>query len=126
MNHEEKVIPLWLMVFDQNPCQNYLFTSKAKVFASVEGLVRSAIPDDISDEFVNAVLTTLDNTWDAPFIPMKFHSTQLFIHRLEIDKHNPIHQALTKCKDALESGVGDQDAIESVDDLLIDPVALGR
>jgi len=126
MNFEEKVILLWLMVFDQDPAKTYLLTSKDKVFASVEGLVRSVAPDEVSDQFVKIALDILDNTWGASFIPMRFGNTQLFVHRLEIDKHNPIHQALVKCRGALKSDFAKQEAIESVDELLVDPVVLER
>ena len=71
-------------------------------------------------------LDTLEQTWGEAFILMKFRDTQLFVHRLEIDRHNPIHQTLTRCRAALESDFAKQQAIELVDELLVDPVALGR
>lgn len=125
-NPDEKIIPLWVMVFDQDPAQAYLFTNKAKVFASVEGLVRSVAPDEMADNFVTMTLATLNKAWGAPFIFMKFQNTQLFVHRLEIDKYNPIHQVLIRCRLALESGSARQEAIESIDKLLVDPVVLSR
>ena len=129
MNSDEKIIPLWLMVYNQDPTQTYLFTSKDKVFASIEGLIRSVAPDDAADKFVELALDTLNSTWGAPLIPMQFRDTLLFVHRLEIDRHNPIHQALTKCRNALEDvgyGAAQQEAIDLVDGLLVDPIALGR
>ena len=128
MSSDDKIIPLWLLVFNQNPEQAYLLASKAKVFASVEGLVRSVsdeVGEEAADGFVRLTLDTLEQMWGTAFIPMKLGGTQLFVHRLEIDRHNPIHQALTSCRAALESDFAKQQAIELVDGLLVDPVALG-
>lgn len=119
-----KVIPIWLMVFDQDPSRTYIFTNKQKVFASVEGLVRSVAPEERAEECVRMALAHLENAWNAPFIPMRFQQTSLFVHRLEIDRYNPIHKMLTNCRAALESTSDPKaaKAIKSIDELFADPL----
>ena len=125
MTLDNKVIPLWLLVYDQDPSKAYLFTSKAKVFAVVEGMVRSVVPDEMSDAVVDGTLSNLETEWDKPFIPMQFTDTSLFVHRLEIDKYNPIHKVLSKYNNVLEYAVGGKEVIDMIDDLFVDPVSLG-
>ena len=125
MNDVEKVITLWLIVYDQDPTQCYLFTSKGKVLASIEGLVRSVAPEQAADQFVNIALETIHDT----FIACKFQNTQIFVHRLEIDRYNPIHRALLQCKNVLKeswaSGEKRYDAVQAIDCLLTEPLSRG-
>jgi len=127
MNDDEKVITLWLMVYDQDPEQSYLFTCKDKVLASVEGLVRSVAPDAYADRFVALTMDTIHKPWDSPFIACSFQGTQLFIHRLELDRHNPIQQTLLQCKRTLKeswaSGEKRYEAVKAIDGLLGEPLA---
>ena len=98
---DDKVIPLWLIVFDQDPTRSYLCTTKNKVLASVEGAIRGTYGDE-SDLLVPPVMTQLEKTWGKQFIMLRCPpSLDLFVHRLEIDKHNPIGKILMECYDAL-------------------------
>jgi len=124
MGPSDKIIPLWLIVYDQDPNRTYLFTHKDKVLASIEGLARSEVPDIMGDECADHVATTLKHAWGSTLITMQLISTTVHVHRLEIDKCNPIHQVLVGCKAALNTGVGKQEAIGRIDDLFIDPATL--
>lgn len=95
-----KVIPLWLIVFDQNPTRAYICVTKEKVLASVEGAVRGTYGDE-SDCIVPAIIEQLERMWDQPFINLTCPSLSLFVHRLEIDKYNPIGKMLLECYDAV-------------------------
>ena len=96
-----KVIPLWLIVFDQDPTKAYICNTKSKVLASVEGAIRGTFGDE-SDLLVAPVVEQIDKTWGQTFISFKCPpSIDLFVHRLEIDKHNPIFRTLMECYDAL-------------------------
>ena len=96
-----KVIPLWLLVFDQDPTKAYICATKKKVLASVEGAIRGTYGDE-SDLLVQPVIAQIDKTWGRPFINLRCPpSLEMFVHRLEIDKHNPIGRILLECYDAL-------------------------
>jgi hypothetical protein len=96
-----KIIPMWLIVFDQDPTKAYLCTSKNKVLASVEGAIRGTYGDE-SDLLAPPVIREIERTWGQSFISLRCPpSLDLFIHRLEIDKHNPICRILLECYDAL-------------------------
>jgi hypothetical protein len=96
-----KVIPFWLIVFDQDPEKSYIYTTKEKVLASIEGAIRGTYGDE-SNLIIPSVLGQIDRTWGQSFISLKCPpSLELFIHRLEIDKHNPICKLLLECYDAL-------------------------
>jgi hypothetical protein len=98
---DDKVIPLWLIVFDQDPTKAYLCTTKNKVLASVEGAIRGTYGDE-ADFLAPPVINQIDKTWGQSFISLKCPpSLDLFVHRLEIDKHNPIGKLLLECYDAL-------------------------
>ena len=98
---DDKVILLWLIVFDQNPTRSYLCTSKKKVLASVEGAIRSTY-GDVPDKVISPVIERIEQTWGSPFISLKCPpSLDLFVHRLEIDKYNPIGKILMECYDAV-------------------------
>jgi hypothetical protein len=99
-----KIIPMWLIVFDQDPTKAYLCASKNKVLASVEGAIRGTYGDE-SDSLAPPVIREIDRTWGQAFISLKCPpSLDLFIHRLEIDKHNPLCRILLECYDALPCG----------------------
>ena len=98
---DDKVIPLWLIVFDQDPTKSYICTTKSKVLASVEGAIRGTYGDE-SDDLVPPIIKQIDKTWGQSFISLRCPpSLSLFVHRLEIDKYNPIGKILLECYDAL-------------------------
>jgi hypothetical protein len=98
---DSKVVPLWLIVFDQDPTKSYICTSKSKVLASVEGAIRGTYGDE-SDLLVPPIIKQIDKTWGQSFISLRCPpSLDLFVHRLEIDKHNPIGKILMECYEAL-------------------------
>jgi hypothetical protein len=100
-----KIIPLWLIVFDQDPTKAYIHTSKNKVMASVEGAIRGTYGEE-ADLLVPSVLKQIDKTWGQSFISLKCPpSLDLFVHRLEIDKHNPICKVLLECYGSLPHGL---------------------
>jgi hypothetical protein len=97
---DNKVIPLWLIVFDQDPTKSYICTTKNKVLASVEGAIRGTYGDE--SDLINPVIDKIEKTWGQQFINLKCPpSLDLFVHRLEIDKHNPIGRILMECYHAL-------------------------
>jgi len=98
---DDKVIPLWLIVFDQDPTKAYIHTTKGKVLASVEGAIRGTYGDE-SDMLIPSVIDQINKTWGQSFMSLKCPpSLDLFVHRLEMDKHNPICKLLLDCYDAL-------------------------
>ena len=97
----DKIIPLWLIVFDQDPTRAYICSSKNKVLASVEGAIRGTYGDE-ADLLAPPVLGQIDKTWGQTFISLKVPpSLELFVHYLEVDKNNPIYKILLECYDAL-------------------------
>jgi len=120
----DKVTPIWLIVYDQDPSKAYTFTSKEKVVASVEGALRSSNTGDNPDIDVicEEVLLKLDEAWGMSFILMRMFDIELFIHRLDIDRHNAVGKILMDAHDALD-GVDDELA-GRIDDLFIDPTVL--
>lgn len=97
---QDKVILLWLIVFDQDPAKSYICTSKNKVLACVEGAIRGTYGDD--SDIVHSVVEQIDKAWGQSFMILKCPpSLDLFIHQLEIDKHNPLHKLLVECYDAV-------------------------
>lgn len=98
---DDKVIPLWLIVFDQDPTRAYICNSKDKVLASVEGAIRSACGED-SDVLVKPIIDQIDKTWGQSFISLRCPpALDLFVHHLEIDKHNVIGKTLLECYEAI-------------------------
>lgn len=114
-----KIIPLWLIVFDQNPTRAYLCITKEKVLASIEGAIRGTYGDE-ADYIVPPIIDQIEKIWDRSFINLTCPSLSLFVHRLEIDKHNPISKILLECYDA----IGYDDLRVKIAKLFVDPISL--
>ena len=118
---DDKVIPLWLIVFDQDPTKTYICVTRDKVLASIEGAIRGALGDDAAvDCLVSAILEKLGEVWQQSFINLTCPSLSLFVHRLEIDRYNPIGKILLECYDALTY----DDLRARIAKLFIDPASL--
>ena len=96
----EKVIPLWIIVFDQNPTRSYICVTKDKVLASVTGAISGTYGDD-ADVIIPGIINQIKKSWGKPFICLTCPSLSSFIHRLEIDKYNPIGKLLLECYDTI-------------------------
>lgn len=117
MTLEDKVVPLWLVVYDQDPTKSYVFADQRKVLLSVEGSIKQMIPDcPANTEAVDRVIDKLKESWAAPFLLIPMDNMTVFVHRLELDKHNPIHKALCKAIGSVsDAGVRDELASFFVD-----------
>lgn len=116
----DKVIPIWLIVYDQNPNKAYLCGSKEKVIASVEGAVRNTLiaRNQLDIEMIcDSLLGQLRKMWRLQFISLNCQGLELFIHRLEIDKYQPVGRILLDCYAAL----GDGELRHKIESLFLDP-----
>lgn len=116
----DQVIPIWLIVYDQNPNKAYLCGSKEKVLASVEGAVRNTLiacsQMDV-ERVCNSLLGQLKKMWRLQFISLNCQDLELFIHRLEIDKYQPIGRILLDCYATLDDG----ELRHKIESLFLDP-----
>jgi hypothetical protein len=116
----DQVIPIWLIVYDQNPTKAYLCGSKEKVIASVEGAIRNTLMAcsqlDV-DTVCDSLLGQLKKMWRLRFISLNCHDLELFVHRLEIDKYHPVGRILLDCYATLDDG----ELRNKIESLFLDP-----
>ena len=108
MSLENKVIPVWLVVYDQNPHRSYLLFSPEKVLQAVDGVIRTTYSANC-DEICKNILRLVKDGLDQKFIPISVERTVIFIHRLDIDKHSPLHKVLLQAYDRLSDSESDVD-----------------
>jgi hypothetical protein len=121
-NLADKIVPMWLIVYDQDPTQSYICNSTDKVFASVEGALYTAIPDADAEDLRQSLMAQLKSVWQVPFISLTTPAFTLFVHRLEIDKYNPVGRLLLDCFEVLPEG----DLRERIAKIFVDPSVFDR
>jgi hypothetical protein len=115
------VAPIWLIVYDNDPNQSYVFANKDKVVASIEGSIKSIIPDGAElDDSADELIKHLDDGWDKHrFTVLRFLNLLTFIHRIDLDRHTAIGKVLISAHDALKNT--DVDLACRIRDLFEDP-----
>lgn len=118
---ENKVIPIWLIIYDQNPQRSYLLFAPEKVLQAVDGVIRTTYAEDC-DEIAERTLDVVRSRLDKGFTPICIEHTLIFIHRLEIDKYSPLHKVLLRAYDVLSESELEEsiDIAISIEDLLLD------
>ena len=123
MSLENKVIPIWLVVYDQNPHRSYLLFSPEKVLQAIDGVIRTTFStscDEICSRTLDVVKSGLDRC--QKFTPICIERTVIFIHRLDIDKHSPVHKSLLSAYAKLSESddEGDIDIAATIESLFTD------
>ncbi len=91
---KSRIVPLWVVIYDDSPDQTYTFTSMDKVILSIDGSIRQMVDDeDVCTSVINAVKERANDQ----FIPIVFKNLSISIVKLELDRHNEIHKLLYDC-----------------------------
>jgi hypothetical protein len=104
MKFNDKVIPIWVIIYDSDINKSYYFTNSERAFGAVDGAVRTYINDDspvakvICDEFMEE----LKQRWGQPCVPAQFNELQIAVYNFKIDKYNELHDVLMKCYDQID------------------------
>ena len=108
---DDKVLALWIVTANHDPEQTYVFTDPEKVISSVTSGIRAYLdpreemPD--TEDHIDSFLRTLTGLWDEPYIPFQIYGLVMTIHRMELDRHNPLHAVLREAYDVLDiEGLG--------------------
>lgn len=126
----DRIIPIWLIVYDQDPRRCYAFTDQDKVLRSFEGSARQMFPDCPENEAtIQMILDRIKKNWDESFILIPLFNMVTFIHRIDLDRHNNIHRALVHATEALSKYMDDLDVAKALAEILslfVDPQALAK
>jgi hypothetical protein len=118
---DDKVVPLWLIVYDQDPDCAYLLSSKEQVLASVEGSLKQRFDNEALGRIWDEIKQALIDKWHTQFMSLSVMHMQLFIHRLEIDRHHPVGKVLLNCYDRLsDDPIGNADILSQLASLFVD------
>jgi len=114
-----KVVPIWIIVYDNDLNKVYCHTDSAKALASVEGSIRTYIGDSTSiTKFVcDKFMEELNKKWGGTLIPIQFNNLQITVYCLNLDKYSQLHNILSDCYNNLD----DHDIKNRVDSLFISP-----
>lgn len=104
----EKVLPLWVVIYDNEPSRTYVYTSPDKMIAAIDGSVRSYTQDDsqaaemLYQEFVDRIRNNLSE----PFIPVVLQlgpeqALAISIVKFELDCTTKFHAVLSECFGAI-------------------------
>ena len=99
MSFDNKIIELWMIIYDQDYDRIYFFTNFDQIIASVESSIRGYLCDDpICDDVCVKISKSIRRLKNRQcVIPMVIDKLQISIYRLELDKATRIHQLLAKC-----------------------------
>jgi len=95
----DQIVPIWLIVYDNDFDTAYSTSNYEKMLASVESSIRGYAGDD-SDRAEDAYRQAIDMVKEAgynPIIPIKYHSLTIVVYRIEIEKTNQLHKLLIDC-----------------------------
>jgi|2_EtaG_2_1085320.scaffolds.fasta_scaffold00165_18 hypothetical protein len=112
---KERIITIWMIVYDGDASRVYTTTSFDKMLASIEGSLRGYCGDETPalEEMYQQVIDRIKAAEEQPAIPMRFNNLHVVVYRWEIDGSNPIHHILGQCYSAVE----DPDLREQIDSL---------
>jgi len=121
---DDMVAPIWLIVYDNDPSQSYVFTNKDKVVASIEGSIKSVIPAGVEmDDSADELIKHLADGWEKHrFTVLRFLNLLAFIHRIDFDRHTTVGKILMSAYDALKHT--DVDLACRIRDLFEDPATI--
>ncbi len=101
---DNQIVQLWIITFDQDVSRTYIYNSKEKVIASVEGTVYNLVPDAVADDLVEHIIEQLATQMSHNvFIPIVIQDTVITVRRIDLDKYNPIVVCLSECHDYISS-----------------------
>ena len=101
---KERIITIWMIIYDNDASRVYTTTSFDKMLASVESSLRGYCGDETpaSEEMYQQVIDRIKEAEEQPAIPMRFNNLNVVVYRWEIDDSNPVHRVLSQCYDVVE------------------------
>ena len=100
----DKVVPIWIIVYDNDINKVYCYTDSDKALASVEGSIRTYVGDSSSiTEFVcDKFMEELKKKWGGMVIPVQFNNLHVTIYCINLDRHSQLHGVLSDCYNNLD------------------------
>ena len=120
INIGQKVIPIWLVVYDRDPSKSYILCSQDKVYASLDGAIRTAFQganEEAADQICDDLIAQLRLIKPQSFMIVRCPNLSIVVHRLELDRHNQICKVLFGCLDQV-----DEDTRDQIDRLFVEQV----
>ncbi len=106
IDYKNRVIPVWVIVYNNDVDQTYTFTSQEQAFASViRGIDAYVNPDGTMDvdNMLSTVADKLSNGWMLKFIPIIVNDLTIIIYRVEMDRFTALHGILSDAIDVLDN-----------------------
>lgn len=101
---DDKVIGVWMIIYDGDASQTYMFGDFDKVLASIESSIRGYIGDELSDDKIyDTILNKVRENSNKPCIPIRVNNLQIVLYYWELDDSHPIHRVLGECFDVVDS-----------------------
>jgi hypothetical protein len=97
----DKVLNVWMIVYDGEASRVYSFGDHSKAMASIEGSIRGYLGDDLEEAICQRMMQVVQDRKYAPCIPLIIDKLQIVIYRWELDKMHPVHQVLRECYDSV-------------------------
>jgi hypothetical protein len=99
-----KVIPIWVIIYDSDINKSYYFTNSERAFGAVDGAVRTYVDDDspVAKDICDEFMGELKQRWGQPCVPAQFNDLQIAVYNFKIDKYNELHDVLIKCYNKID------------------------
>jgi len=99
-----KVIPIWVIIYDSDINKSYYFTNSERAFGAVDGAVRTYVDDDspVAKDICDEFMGELKQRWGQPCVPAQFNDLQIAVYNFKIDKYNELHDVLIKCYNTID------------------------
>jgi len=113
MEFSNKIIELWMIIYDQDYDRIYTFSNFDQVLGSVDVSIRGYLCDDpVCDEVCARILRSIETLKGRQcVIPIMVDKLQISIYRWELDKTTKVHRLLAECHehvpDKLQSEIND-------------------
>lgn len=101
---KDKVITIWMVVYDADPDRIYCFNKFENAVAAIDGSIRSYVLDETPQtEFViSHCVQQISELEAAPCIPIQFENLKIVVYKWSLDCVSPIHALLSECYDRIE------------------------
>ena len=115
---EDKVIAVWMVMYDSDIDKMYSFNKFEKTIAAVEGSIRSYFGDEssVSENLIVECIDSIKLMKHIHHILIQFGNLKINIYKLEFDNFNPIHLILSRCYNS----VNDDHLRSQINDLFSD------
>lgn len=113
MNFANKIIELWMIIYDQDYDRIYTFSDFNQVLRSIDVSIRGYLCDDpVCDDVCSRILqSTAKLKGHQCVIPIVVDKLQIMVYRWELDKTTKVHKLLAECHghvpDKLQSEITD-------------------